>query len=50
MLINRRGIPDAEIEAVFAKYDQDGDMILSEDEQKKLHEDLEKQKVNWMFY
>jgi len=42
----RRGIPDAEIEAVFAKYDQDGDMILNENEQRKLQADLERQKVN----
>ncbi|XP_076822255.1 polycystin-2-like protein 1 isoform X2 [Clavelina lepadiformis] len=42
--LKMRGIPDAEIEAVFAKYDQDGDMILNEDEQRKMHADLEKQK------
>ena len=41
----RRGIPDAEIEAVFAKYDQDGDLVLSEAEQRKMHADLEKQRV-----
>ena len=41
----RRGIPDVEIEALFAKYDNDGDMILNLDEQKRLHTDLEKQKV-----
>ena len=35
-----RGIPDNEIEAVFAKYDTDGDMILNESEQKQLQEDL----------
>ena len=38
-----RGVPDAEIEAVFAKYDVDGDMILNASEQKKLKEDLLKQ-------
>lgn len=43
--LKMRGIPDAEIEAVFAKYDQDGDMILNEYEQKRLHADLEKQKA-----
>nr|XP_002119742.1 polycystin-2 isoform X2 [Ciona intestinalis] len=43
--LKMRGIPDAEIEAVFAKYDQDGDMILNENEQKKLKADLERQKV-----
>lgn len=44
--VYRRGIPDAEIEAVFAKYDQDGDLILNEHEQKRLHDDLEKQRVS----
>jgi polycystin 2 len=42
--LKMRGIPDAEIEAVFAKYDQDGDLILNEHEQKRLHDDLEKQR------
>jgi len=42
--LKMRGIPDAEIEAVFAKYDQDGDLILNEQEQKRLHDDLEKQR------
>ena len=41
----RRGHADAEIEAVFAKYDLDGDRILDEDEQRKMQEDLEGQKV-----
>ena len=41
----RRGHADAEIEAVFAKYDLDGDRVLNEDEQRKMHEDLEGQKV-----
>uniref|UniRef100_H2Y8T3 EF-hand domain-containing protein n=1 Tax=Ciona savignyi TaxID=51511 RepID=H2Y8T3_CIOSA len=45
--LKMRGIPDAEIEAVFAKYDQDGDMILNENEQKKLQADLERQRV-WL--
>ena len=45
-LLLRRGIPDAEIEAVFAKYDQDGDLVLSEAEQRKMHADLEKQRVS----
>ena len=40
-----RGHADAEIEAVFAKYDLDGDRILDEEEQKKMQEDLEGQKV-----
>lgn len=38
-----RGVPDSEIEAVFAKYDQDGDMMLNAEEQKQLKEDLLKQ-------
>ena len=41
----RRGHADAEIEAVFAKYDLDGDRILDEEEQRKMQEDLEGQKV-----
>lgn len=40
-----RGHADAEIEAVFAKYDLDGDRILDEEEQRKMQEDLEGQKV-----
>ena len=39
--LRARGIPDNEIEAVFAKYDTDGDMVLNEDEQKALARDLE---------
>jgi hypothetical protein len=42
-----RGHADAEIEAVFAKYDVDGDRVLDEEECKKMQEDLEGQKVNW---
>lgn len=41
----RRGHADAEIEAVFAKYDVDGDRVLDEEECKKMQEDLEGQKV-----
>lgn len=41
----RRGHADAEIEAVFARYDLDGDRILDEDEQRRMQEDLEGQKV-----
>lgn len=48
--IFRRGHADAEIEAVFAKYDLDGDRVLNEEEQRKMHEDLEGQKViAWFF-
>lgn len=45
----RRGHADAEIEAVFAKYDLDGDRILDEEEQRKMQEDLEGQKVRELF-
>merc|ERR1712003_463304 len=38
-----RGIPDSEIEAMFAKYDLDGDMVLNAEERKKLEADLLKQ-------
>ena len=41
----RRGHADAEIEAVFAKYDVDGDRILSIVERRKMQDDLEGQKV-----
>jgi len=44
------GHADAEIEAVFAKYDLDGDRILNEAEQKKMQEDLEGQKVSFYFF
>lgn len=40
-----RGHADAEIEAVFAKYDVDGDRVLSEGERRKMQEDLEGQKA-----
>lgn len=43
-----RGHADAEIEAVFAKYDLDGDRILDEEEQRKMQEDLEGQKVRYL--
>jgi hypothetical protein len=36
-------VPDAEIEAVFAKYDKDGDMVLNKEERNKLRADLLKQ-------
>ena len=39
------GHADAEIEAVFAKYDVDGDRILNEVEQQQMQADLEGQKV-----
>ncbi|XP_071829952.1 polycystin-2-like protein 1 isoform X3 [Apostichopus japonicus] len=40
-----RGHADAEIEAVFAKYDVDGDRILDAEEQMKMAADLEGQKT-----
>ena len=43
--IFRRGHADAEIEAVFAKYDEDGDRVLNELERQKMQSDLEGQKV-----
>lgn len=46
LLISSRGHADAEIEAVFAKYDVDGDRVLDEEECKKMQEDLEGQKVS----
>ena len=42
----RRGYGDAEIEAVFAKYDTDGSNGLDASEQKLMTEDLERQKVS----
>merc|ERR1711976_557169 len=42
--LKARGIPEAEIEAVFAKYDDDGDRVLDEKEQKRLRLSLERQK------
>ena len=41
-----RGYAEAEIEAVFAKYDLDGDRCLNESEQRKMQLDLEQQKQN----
>ncbi|XP_057314432.1 polycystin-2-like isoform X2 [Hydractinia symbiolongicarpus] len=43
--LKARGHADAEIEAVFAKYDLDGDRILNEVEQKKMQNDLEGQEA-----
>ena len=43
--LNRRGYADGEIEALFAKYDVDGDRVLDEGEQKRMQADLEDQKV-----
>jgi len=40
-----RGIPENEIEAVFARYDADGDNVLDEQEQRQLRLSLERQKA-----
>lgn len=42
--LGRKGYGDTEIEAMFAKYDTDGDRILDPEEQRHLAEDLLKQK------
>ena len=42
--LKARGVPAREIEAVFAKYDIDGDMVLDDEEQRLMEEDLKKQK------
>lgn len=44
--LRKRGYGDAEIEAYFAKYDTDGSRNLSEEEQKKMREDLKRQFEN----
>ncbi|KAL8603587.1 hypothetical protein ACOMHN_022539 [Nucella lapillus] len=40
-----RGYADGEIEAMFARYDVDGDRILDEDEQRRMQADLFEQKA-----
>jgi len=42
--LKTRGYAEAEIEAVFAKYDLDGDRVLDEKEQMQMSHDLEGQK------
>lgn len=42
--LKKKGYADTEIEAMFAKYDTDGDRILDPEEQRHLAEDLLKQK------
>ncbi|KAE8630855.1 hypothetical protein XENTR_v10000990 [Xenopus tropicalis] len=39
-----KGHTDAEIEAIFAKYDQDGDQELTENEHQQMRDDLEKER------
>lgn len=41
----RKGHTDAEIEAIFAKYDLDGDQELTEHEHQQMRDDLEKERV-----
>ncbi|XP_052762076.1 polycystic kidney disease 2-like 1 protein isoform X3 [Mya arenaria] len=43
--LKTRGYADAEIEALFARYDIDGDRILSQDEQNRMLTDLDAQKA-----
>lgn len=42
----RKGHTDAEIQAIFAKYDQDGDQELTEHEHQQMRDDLEKERVS----
>uniref|UniRef100_A0A7N6BW39 Polycystin-2 n=1 Tax=Anabas testudineus TaxID=64144 RepID=A0A7N6BW39_ANATE len=42
----RKGHTDAEIQAIFAKYDQDGDQDLTEHEHQQMRDDLEKERVS----
>uniref|UniRef100_A0A8C6M8C3 Polycystin-2 n=1 Tax=Nothobranchius furzeri TaxID=105023 RepID=A0A8C6M8C3_NOTFU len=41
----RKGHTDAEIQAIFAKYDQEGDPELTEHEHQQMRDDLEKERV-----
>lgn len=47
MSASRRGYTESEIQAAFKKYDVDGDKVLDEEEQKRMQEDLEGQRVSW---
>lgn len=42
----RKGHTDAEIQAIFAKYDQDGDQELTDHEHQQMRDDLEKERVS----
>lgn len=44
-----RGYADGEIEAMFARYDVDGDRVLDEEEQRRMQADLFEQKVHSFF-
>lgn len=46
VLTHRKGHSDAEIEAIFAKYDLDGDQELTEHEHQQMRDDLEKERVS----
>ncbi|KAK7507557.1 hypothetical protein BaRGS_00001492 [Batillaria attramentaria] len=43
--LKTRGYADGEIEAMFAKYDRDGDRVLDEEEQRRMQADLFEQKA-----
>uniref|UniRef100_A0A8C9XK35 Polycystin-2 n=1 Tax=Sander lucioperca TaxID=283035 RepID=A0A8C9XK35_SANLU len=42
--LKRKGHTDAEIQAIFAKYDRDGDQELTEHEHQQMRDDLEKER------
>ncbi|XP_040003040.1 polycystin-2 isoform X2 [Xiphias gladius] len=42
--LKRKGHTDAEIQAIFAKYDHDGDQELTEHEHQQMRDDLEKER------
>lgn len=42
----RKGHTEAEIQAIFAKYDQDGDLELTEHDHQQMRDDLEKERVS----
>nr|AKN21729.1 PKD2-3 [Schmidtea mediterranea] len=44
LTMKQKGYADCEIEAVFSKYDVDGDQVLDPYEQKQMHEQLEAEK------
>lgn len=48
LFLLRRGYSDQEIEAMFAKYDMDGDRVLDSEEQRNVQMDIDGQKV-WNF-
>lgn len=46
LLSHRKGHTDAEIQAIFAKYDQEGDQELTEHDHQQMRDDLEKERVS----